>query len=734
MYDYLQTFYISSDSVDNASEVLATSVYLYFKRKPFKRKNRSGIDAPGAVVQLIECDGEDPNTSKPLGQPVRVEFDDVYSLRDASSPTIFAFKSPIALETGKFYGIAIQLDDKDFRLWLNQQGRRVIGTNNQSSGKSRFRDGCLYRAVPRYFEHYWKQIIDNVRNDTADYIRGIESATAQYKSVKNKDLKFTVNIAKYNTNPDGTGGTTGSSGGIGNTTPASTITLVNEDYEFFTINAISGVFRGGETLFANNALSTGTVVVQGGNVVIQGSGTTFTSLVAGDPIVLTSGDTNFVGTINTVSNNTILTLQRAPTFTNAASTFRTGICADVVKVDYAKQTIVLNKSSAKAASPFAAGHEIRGSLSNAYATVVSVDNLSVDELIPHVRLGAAISANADVTFDIAVANGANFALEGSYEPITDSQQLNLAQKGFILSRSNEVNQSNLYGTNRKSGVIKIAVASSNSAHSAPHINPDDTDIAVGGYLISNTYLTQAANGSFYDSETDNHGAALSKYITKRFEFGPDQMAEDLRAFVVAHKPAGTELRVYAKLHNSGADNDTFDDKKWTLLECVDNANAFSSTTDLNDIIEYEYGIPAAPESELTASGTFTTSSGNSVVVGTTSNVNTAISVGRLVKVYSPYFADNYLIGQVVAANTTSFTLDTPVTDSNVLGSGFLVDLLAYTNSAFNNKQNDNIVRYYNSTGVTVDKYDSMQIKIVQLADASNIIPRIYQVQGIGVSA
>jgi hypothetical protein len=191
--------------------------------------------------------------------------------------------------------------------------------------------------------------------------------------------------------------------------------------------------------------------------------------------------------------------------------------------------------------------------------------------------------------------------------------------------------------------------------------------------------------------------------------------------------------VYAKFHNS-SDNDTFDDKKWTLLECVDNANVFSSSTNIKDIIEYEYGVPSAPESESTLSGTFATSNNSAVVTGTSGTVSSELPVGRLVKLYSPYFADNYLVGRVISANTTSFTLDNAITDNNVLGNGFLVDLLTYTQSAFNNKQNSNILRYYNSTGATVDGYDSIQVKIVQLADTTNIVPRIKQYEVIGVSA
>jgi hypothetical protein len=54
--------------------------------------------------------------------------------------------------------------------------------------------------------------------------------------------------------------------------------------------------------------------------------------------------------------------------------------------------------------------------------------------------------------------------------------------------------------------------------------------------------------------------------------------------------------------------------------------------------------------------------------------------------------------------------------------------------AFNNKANDNIVRYYNNARAEFDTFDTMQIKIVFLADKTYLVPKIDQIQVIGVSA
>jgi hypothetical protein len=54
--------------------------------------------------------------------------------------------------------------------------------------------------------------------------------------------------------------------------------------------------------------------------------------------------------------------------------------------------------------------------------------------------------------------------------------------------------------------------------------------------------------------------------------------------------------------------------------------------------------------------------------------------------------------------------------------------------AFNNVNNTNIARYYNSTLAEFDAFDSMQVKIVMLADTTIKVPRIDQIQVLGVSA
>ena len=63
-----------------------------------------------------------------------------------------------------------------------------------------------------------------------------------------------------------------------------------------------------------------------------------------------------------------------------------------------------------------------------------------------------------------------------------------------------------------------------------------------------------------------------------------------------------------------------------------------------------------------------------------------------------------------------------------------VDKLKYKNTAWNNLSNDNIIRYINSDMIEFDTFSSMQIKVVLLSNNSNVVPKVDQLQVIGVSA
>jgi hypothetical protein len=71
------------------------------------------------------------------------------------------------------------------------------------------------------------------------------------------------------------------------------------------------------------------------------------------------------------------------------------------------------------------------------------------------------------------------------------------------------------------------------------------------------------------------GPASARYISRRVTLNDGFDSGDLRVYLTAYKPSGSQIYVYAKLLSS-SDPDIFDDKEWQLLTPLGNANFVSS--------------------------------------------------------------------------------------------------------------------------------------------------------------
>ena len=270
---------------------------------------------------------------------------------------------------------------------------------------------------------------------------------------------------------------------------------------------------------------------------------------------------------------------------------------------------------------------------------------------------------------------------------------------------------------------------------------------------STTYAKYIINNDYSNENTDN-GAAFAKHITKKVNFANNKFAEDLVVFLTAYRPANTDIKVFARLHNSN-DPESFDDKDWTLLEETDGIGVYSSPDNENDYIQITYGLTSSPNTVLRMSGTATvTDTANVVIAGSGSNYanssDFALQVGDLIKISQPLFPDSYVVRVVDSvANNTQFNINKPVSNNDLVGSGLNIDFigrvgnssvagLGYPLQAFNNITNDNVARYYNSSMIEFDTYNSMQFKIVLLSDSIqngvvNVYPKVDDIQAVGVS-
>ena len=76
-----------------------------------------------------------------------------------------------------------------------------------------------------------------------------------------------------------------------------------------------------------------------------------------------------------------------------------------------------------------------------------------------------------------------------------------------------------------------------------------------------------------NDDTNEHitdgGNALSKYVSRTVTLGEGLDAEDIKVFVNAYKPAGTDVKVYAKAINQ-ADGIGIEEGIWSELQATKN--------------------------------------------------------------------------------------------------------------------------------------------------------------------
>lgn len=783
-YNLVQTFFVGSDAVNGSSQVYISGVDLYFKKKPKRDSNKSGLSNPSVSVQICAADRDKPNVEGMASAPrARVHWDDIVASSDGSVATRFQFKTPMAVASDKYYGIYIQVSDQDYELWKVVQGHRLVNTNTPTSGPAGKYDGYLFEGA----------------SDTT------------FRAKSDTDLKFGVMLARYAANT------------------AATRKLVLENYEFVTTSSVNGQFLLRERVFQDASDPTlavpvygnlpGTLNINALSREIVGVGTSFANIANGQFVVLGKdlvGSEYHVAKVSHAVNNSVLVLAEDPKFTSNTGTYRLSPVADMYDpLPYFDRTndMVLYKSTANATHRFVGGG-LRGvTVANTGAgysntNIVRVPNPGGTDAtfaittngagaIASLRVlnsGAGFTAPANARIETSISDTTlKSGSPGANASITVApSQIGLTLRGHISGA-----QANLVSVDRKnvSEVVPVlqeinsaegAIAASHSYSSgtigATNANSREARLGVlnrlhdyPAFIASKSLEVSANNGPsayldvqigvnkssdflfetpqieverstmvIYENEINNdatgeetnNGNALAKYIGNRISFDRPEATEDLIVYVRASRPAGTDVKVYAKLHNS-VDDEAFDDKLWTELskltpDVFTPAGSAETTT-------IQYAIPQFPPSELTISGVVSTSNNSTTVTGTGTNfANTMI--GRLVKIYSPISPQNHQVASVTAvANATSLTLGSPVSNNSVqesvVGSGLKMDVLKNVGTAFRNILNDNVARYHTiSNQAEIDSFDTFAIKIVLLSDNKYIVPEVDDISMMGVSA
>ena len=674
-FDLAQTFYIDPDGSQQSASVWITSIDLFFYAKPVEGKTKSGIYSPGVSVYVSDttADGTPNINSYKENVIARVEYAGINTSSDGTAVTTFTFNRPLNIKTGVSAAFYIKFDGKDpgFNLWYNKAGEFQLGTTTKTNVTSGKVDGSLF-------------VITNGTQLTAQ---------------KDADLSFVLKVAKFTTSP-------------------TQFSIHNRPFEILKVTGTTGSFIGGEKVYVVAANATGTIAISSATKTITGTGTTFTSLVVGDSFVITDGTpgNTDVRTVAAVTNTTSMTIDETPSFTNTSGNYYKTVTGQAYYNSNMADFMVIQDSTANSSVYISSYNVIYGVDSLAFTTVSNVTSFGVNGVVPSFVVG--LPSGTTVNTVIGFANSTFIYSSTRERDVELGQRLRVTSyPATIASRTTEVTT----GVPFRS-LKSVLTMSTTNPYTTPYVDEGNLDMFVDTYAINNDDT----------NEYLGTGNAASRYVSLPVSLAASQTAEDMKVYLRAYRPANTTIKTYIRFRNS-QDIETLDVKNWTELAANTNANSYSSSIDQRDYLQIQYDVPFQPNGTK-QTGTFTTTSSNAVITGTSGTVNTGISVGNVVRVYSPLFANTYLIDTVLAANTTTFTIGTAVANSTMANTGFSVDVVSRKNSAYLDVQNQNVLTYYNSALAKFRGFDSFAIKIVLLSENGFVVPRVDDVRAIAVTA
>lgn len=374
------------------------------------------------------------------------------------------------------------------------------------------------------------------------------------------------------------------------------------------------------------------------------------------------------------------------------------------------------------------------SLSNstivAYANVVSVDNYEYHAIVP--KFAFISPAGTSVNYQYK-GTDEFYNLDSSYKTVRIERSNELQDKAkFAISRTNE----HLNGMT-KSTFIQAALSSTNE-YMSPVL-----DLRRKGAIIVENIINNDVTG-----EDTNSGNALCRYISKSVTLADGQDAEDIRIYLRAHRPVGTNIYVYGKFQAQD-DPESFDSKKWTLLEYKNATDdVYSSSAASIDWREYEFGFASTPATTVSLSpNTAVNSASDYILVTNNPFVNNNLVIyekpGGSNDTDDPTIAGLANTGfyYVVQANSTALSLSasqdgTPLAinaTSNATSLHYLRSYLpAIPGTAYLNPDNSNIVEYYNTAGSRFESYKYFAIKIVLTSNTGVKFPKLNDMRAIAL--
>ena len=507
-----QTFFVKSSMSRGSDAVFVSKLDLYFKRKS---------DINGVSVMLREVVNGYPGSSILPFSLVHFTPTQINVSEDASIPTEVIFKAPVRLDVEKEYCFVVIPDanDPDYLLYISKVGGVDLGPSALRVTQD-WGDGVLFTST----------------NNRA------------WQSLQDEDAKFTLYRKDFLTND------------------SSSITLSNDDHEFLSIENVIGKFQNGEEVYSKKPIlgaTSASLTLTEGSFSMVGTNLTDTYSI-GDSILIENGTNRDIAKVVNVTATTLTS--DSPALLSGSITVFPVVKGTLSYYDFRDPfEMVLESSTATALRNFATGNLIEGLITNAQATITSVDNIEMSYLQPMISRTTDTVSNITITGKFVDPTDTNVTYDA---PMAFNDKYVFNEKGTLLfSKSND-----LTGSKNMKFVFNLTNAGSNT--STPFLDIETAFVFGNQYQVTNNPIT------------------TSRYISKTIELAEDLDAEDFNVFVTGYKPVGSDIKVYIKVQNA-SDSSNFDSNDWIELEKTAGANIFCSKSNLNDFREFEYSIPAA---------------------------------------------------------------------------------------------------------------------------------------------
>lgn len=771
-FDLAQTFFLDRQAVNDSDLAFITAVDLFFYSKPVEGQTKTGINSPGVSVSIcgVRADGTPDIGSASHIYSARVEYANIVtdtSGNDASVTT-FTLRQPMPLTTNRRYAVLVKFDgsDNDFKLWYNKSGENVLGTQDQTQVSSGKVDGHFFKITNGY---------DLTPERDADLSFRVKIArfTSTQKTFKTKNIPYEIlKVVSYTDKflggEDVYQGASNGSGTINIANTSNTVAGTGTSFNtYLKVNdkiVITDGTSGNTDILTVTAIANSTQISLNRAPKFTDTTANYFKTVMGkvhiadkltDHILIresTANSTLYFGAGNTVYG--------VDSGANAVISEIVNFTVNSVIPGYAIRTPFGTEASGTvnfANSAYTISSTRKKDVVNGVRTLINnYDAVFASHTTEETAATPFETFNGEITFTTTNDYVSPFVREENLDVFVERYVINNTDTGEYLG----------LGTAQARYVSKTATLRNEQF-------AEDLKVYLTAYRPFGTSVKVYAK--FRNSE-DNENFDLKDWT--ELSLINDQVYSNPGNF-----NSRVELAYNVPFYRSGVDVTT-SSGDYISFTTTQDSDEVTTTTSLVTPSTFNALTGVANTTEIiTTTGShglvngdivqYVVSPGNTVVTGLSNGSNyyvvnsaasttlqlsetsggaainvtatvsetghtlipqKAIVANSLVRVYSPILPDTYFVDIVTEANSSSFTVSKVVSNTSLVGSGFYVTKIDRPNSAFLDKQNQNVLTYFNKNSARFEAYDSFAVKVILLSADGVSIPFVDDVRAIAVSA